>query len=241
MFLLFTSYSLSSSALFAEQKIYNFTSTAIFNNNTEVLGGYSADKVMGAVDFILEAAGARANLFTVSEGNFIKGSFTALVESANGSIPAKYVTMAISPDHLDCSMVASILHALLKYLPVQNYEEQGKCRVSTGSRLKSTFMAKFEILTRTDPSFQPASIYTRQDKTPFPARNYALYFKNNQWLSYFQYPSPYGSIERPKVLNNNHPLVLKAGSACDRKYDFETQVYRSCTDESVVTIHEVEN
>ena len=235
-------YSFCSFALFAEQKIYKFESTAIFQNNSSELRfyKYKPEEVQRVVDWILEAVGARVNEFTSSNGVHIKGSFTALVESAKGSIPAEYVTMAISPNRLDCHMMNSILQALVEYLPIRNYQEIGECRTVSAGVLRPKFIVRFDVLKRTDPSFQPSSIYTREGKKPYSQRNHALYQRDDgSWFKYLKYPSPYGSIENPVLLTGH--LAQRIERVCYREYDAANNIWRSCRNKTggVVTIQEI--
>ncbi len=239
--LLLFGYSFCSFSLSAEQKTYEFESTAIFKNNMSVLRlhGYNPNDVKRAVDWILEAVGARVNKFTSSDGNYIEGSFTTLVESANGSIPAEYAAMAIAPSSLKCHMMNSILLALMDYLPIRNYREIGECRAVIAGVLRPPFIVRFEVLKRTDSSFQPSSIYTREGRKPYSQRNYALYQRDDGlWFKYLKYPSPYGSIESPALLSG--PLAQRIERVCNREYDMENNAWRSCKNKGIVTIQEVE-
>ena len=213
-----------------------------FQSVTRTLGvvnqtGYSvfAQKV---ADWLLQATGNRINeISTNGAVHDIRVSFTTLKESSNGHIPAKYTPMVIVPGEVDCFYTQVILRALIPYLPIRNYQERGKCRVSTGTRINSNFFARFEILKRIDSSAEEL-MTAKLPRKPL-MRGFAAYKQENgSWFKHHNLPSLYGSNDGRKEF---HPweILRYEKTPCHVKLDLSTKTWKNCVDGGVITIEEL--
>ncbi len=240
--------SFSLMALSAKEVRHTVTFRGNFNAETSLVNGryqHDVNLVARGVDWILEATGVHLNKGTDVTGSkriaAIKIDITTLEESLGGEIDAKYVPMIIEADHFDCRLTSMLIDVMIKYLPIRSYRQSGKCRGTTGTKLKSSFFGYFEILTRTDKKHQPNLIYRNQGhhQSPF-LRGHAFYQKDNGvWVKFLAWgnPSPYGTHGSP-MRASRHEIARFLNTPCDSTFT-PGLGWQSCDKDTIVTIEEL--
>ena len=238
--LFLSSYSFYSVALLAEEVTRKIEYKRLYTGTGVDVKEYHPDMVQGIANWLLEAMGVYVEAPSKSyNGRNVRVFFTSLRESSSGSVQAEYAPVIIDPGKRNCHMTQAVLQAMIKEMPIRNYQEYGRCRPSAGTNIKSNFFARFEILKRLDKAFQHDLIHTRQfTGTSHGAKGQVLYLDDSgKWIKYKRLPSPYGSEETP-VLANSYE-IQRYSRPCEWKYSFTEDTWVQCKDDAQVTIHEL--